>query len=77
MGGGYRGSFDDPIFLARLLPRHRRWPRARAAPPAFSARIIPIRASIVGPSFVATRIKACIAAYHSGASCSAFGSFVM
>jgi hypothetical protein len=43
----------------------------------FNARIIPIRASIVGPPFVATRIKACIAACHSGASCSVFDSFVM
>jgi hypothetical protein len=33
--------------------------------------------SIVGPPFVATRIKACIAACHSGASCSAFGSLVI
>jgi hypothetical protein len=39
--------------------------------------MMPIRASIVGPPFVATRIKACIAACHSGASCSAFGSFMM
>ena len=43
----------------------------------FNARMIPIRASIVEPPFVATRIKACIAACHSGASCSAFGNFVM
>jgi hypothetical protein len=46
-------------------------------PSAFRARIMPMRGSIVGPPFVATRIKACIAACHSGASCSAFGSFVM
>jgi hypothetical protein len=39
--------------------------------------MIPIRASIVGPPDVATRIKACVAACHSDASCSAFGSFVM
>jgi hypothetical protein len=37
----------------------------------------PIRASIVGPPNVATRIRASIAACNSGASCSAFGSFVM
>jgi hypothetical protein len=30
-----------------------------------------------GPPDVATRISASIAACHSGASCSAFGSFVM
>jgi hypothetical protein len=36
-----------------------------------------MRANIVGPPDVATRIKASIAACHSGASCSAFGSFVM
>src|SRR5437879_10796523 len=35
----------------------------------------PIRANIVGPSVSATRIRASIAACHSGASCSAFGSF--
>jgi hypothetical protein len=34
-------------------------------------------ANIVGPPAVATRISASIAACHSGASCSAFGSFVM
>jgi hypothetical protein len=38
--------------------------------------MIPIRASIVGPPFVATRIKACIAARHYGAWW-AFGSFVI
>jgi hypothetical protein len=37
----------------------------------------PIRANIVGPPSVTTRIKASIAACHSGASCSALGSFVM
>jgi hypothetical protein len=37
----------------------------------------PIRANIVGPPAVATRISASIAACHSLASCSAFGSFVM
>jgi len=37
----------------------------------------PIRASIVGPSFSATRISASLEACHSAASCSAFGSFVM
>ena len=41
------------------------------------SRMTPIRANIVGPPFVATRIKASVAACHSGASCSAFGSFVM
>jgi len=39
--------------------------------------MIPIRANIVGPPDVATRIKASIAACHSAVSCSAFGSFVM
>jgi hypothetical protein len=39
--------------------------------------MIPIRASIVGPPFVATRIKACIAACHSVASCSAFGAGIL
>jgi hypothetical protein len=33
----------------------------------------PIRANIVGPPDVATRIKAYIAACHFGAICSAFG----
>jgi hypothetical protein len=46
-------------------------------PPAFRARIMPMRGSIVGPPFSATRIRASIAASHFGASCSAFGSFVM
>jgi hypothetical protein len=39
--------------------------------------MIPIRASIVGPPDVATSNSASAAACHSGASCSAFGSFVM
>jgi hypothetical protein len=39
--------------------------------------MMPIRANNVGPPEVATRIKAYIAACHSWASCSAFGSFVM
>jgi len=39
--------------------------------------MMPMRANIVGPPDVATRIKAPIAACHSWASCSAFGSFVM
>jgi hypothetical protein len=46
-------------------------------PPRFNARMIPIRANIVGPPDVATRIKASMAACHSAASCSAFLSFVM
>jgi hypothetical protein len=37
----------------------------------------PMRANIVGPPEVATRINASIAACHSWASCSAFGRFVM
>jgi hypothetical protein len=37
----------------------------------------PIRANIVGPPNVATKIKASMAACHSAASCSAFGIFVM
>ena len=37
----------------------------------------PMRANIVGLPDVATRIKASMAACHSAASCSAFGSFVM
>src|SRR5437868_4357562 len=44
----------------------------------FNARMTPIRANIVGPPDVATRIKASIAACHSAAAwCSAFGSLVM
>jgi len=43
----------------------------------FNARMTPIRANIVGPPDSATRIKASIAACHSAASCSAFGSRVM
>src|SRR5881275_2674462 len=45
--------------------------------PQFNARMTPIRANIVGPPDVATRIKASIAACHSAAWCSAFGSLVM
>jgi integrase len=45
--------------------------------PTVNARNTPIRANIVGPPNVATRIKASMAASHFGASCSAFGSFVM
>jgi hypothetical protein len=36
--------------------------------------MMPIRANIVGPPSVATKIKAFIAVCHSGAVCSAFGS---
>jgi hypothetical protein len=39
--------------------------------------MMPMRAIIVGPPSVATRIKASMAACHSAASCSAFGSRVM
>jgi hypothetical protein len=42
----------------------------------FSALMTLIRANIVGPPSVATRIRASIAACHSAASCSALGSFV-
>jgi len=42
-----------------------------------SARITPIRTNILGPPKSATRISASMAACHSGASCSALGSFVM
>src|SRR5712672_1959617 len=38
--------------------------------------LMPMRANIVGPPDVATRISPSIAACHSWASCSAFGSFV-
>jgi hypothetical protein len=37
----------------------------------------PILANIVGPPYVATKIKASIAACHSAIECSAFGSLVM
>ncbi len=37
----------------------------------------PMRANIVGPPDVATRISASMAACHSAASCSAFGSLVI
>src|SRR6266446_10964800 len=43
----------------------------------FKARMIPMRANIVGPPDVATRIKASIAACHSWASCSTLESRVM
>jgi hypothetical protein len=43
----------------------------------FIARIMPILANMVGPPRSATRSSASIAACHSGASCSRFGSFVM
>jgi hypothetical protein len=39
--------------------------------------MMPMRANIVGPPDVATRIKASIAACHSAALCSALGSLVM
>jgi hypothetical protein len=39
----------------------------------FNALMTPIRANIVGPPSVATRIGASIAACHSAVSCSAFG----
>jgi hypothetical protein len=42
----------------------------------FKARMMPMRANIVGPPSVATKIRASIAACHSAAVCSAFGSFV-
>jgi hypothetical protein len=42
-----------------------------------SARIILIRANIVGPSCSATKVSACIAVCHSGTSRSALGSLVM
>jgi hypothetical protein len=38
---------------------------------------MPMRGNIVSPPFSATRINASIAACHSAAACSAFGSFVM
>jgi len=43
----------------------------------FNAIMIPMRANVVGPPDVATRIKASIEACHSAASCSAFDSLVM
>jgi hypothetical protein len=43
----------------------------------FNALMTPIRANIVGPPKVATKINASTAACHSAISCSAFGSFVM
>jgi hypothetical protein len=39
--------------------------------------MMPMRANIVGPPDVATRINASIAACHSGVVCSAFASFVI
>src|SRR5258708_29201257 len=39
--------------------------------------MMPMRANIIGPPDLATRINASIAACHSWASCSAFGSVVM
>ena len=38
---------------------------------------MPMRANIVGPPDAATSISVCMAACHSAASCSAFGSLVM
>ena len=43
----------------------------------FNARMIPMRANIAGPPRSATTIKASIAACHSGAAWTAFGSLVM
>ena len=43
----------------------------------FNAFMTPMRANIAGPSFSATSNSACMAACHSSASCSAFGSSVM
>jgi len=39
--------------------------------------MIPIRGGMVSPPSSATRISALIAACHSGASCSPFGSLMM
>jgi hypothetical protein len=57
------------------LARFRRGIGAGSGLPWFNARMMPIRADMVGPPSVATRIKASVAACHSAASCSAFGSF--
>ncbi len=43
----------------------------------FKALMTPMRANIVGPPDVATRINASIAACYSSASCSDFGSRMM
>ncbi len=43
----------------------------------FNARMIPMRANIVGPPNSATSISASIAACHSGDAASCFGSAMM
>ena len=57
-------------FLARLQ-------RGAGRHPGYSAGMIPILGSMVSPPCVATGINAWIAARHSGASCSRFGSLAM
>jgi hypothetical protein len=59
------------------LARFRRGIGAGSGLPWFNARMTPIRASIVGPPSVATKIKASIAVCHSAVVCSDFGSLVM
>jgi hypothetical protein len=55
----------------------KKWPDVEAEGTwRLSSRLTPVRTNIVGPPNVAARIKASIAACHSAASCSAFGSFV-
>jgi len=66
---GLQAYFEPKSPHQNLLIARDRW--------RFNARMTPIRANIVGPPDVATRIKASIAACHSAASCSAFGSLVM
>jgi len=68
-----RRDFDGFVDRARLVGEA----RLRLVARRLSARWTPMRANIVGPFRSATRMRASIAACHSGASCSALGSLVM
>ena len=62
------GGPNDGPFLSGLNTRT--WPQ-------FNARMMPMRANIVGPRNSATSIRLSIAACHSALSASFFGSLVM
>jgi hypothetical protein len=87
--GGLLGKADHLRLMADWYLRQMAAPRpamngqhqqggvAGSGLPAFKALIIPTLANMVGPPRSATNSSACAAASHSGASCSAFESFVM
>jgi hypothetical protein len=63
--------------MRNFLAGFRRGFGAGGGSPRFNAFITAILASISGPSRSATKINVSIATCHSGASLSAFGSFMM